>query len=451
MINCIKSYILNNGMIIRGDTVWVALSGGADSSCLLHILIEMSNEFGITIKAVHVNHGLRGAQADADEQFCKDICGKYNIELSVYHEDVKKIAEDRGMTIEQAGRSVRYGIFKKYCPGKVALAHNMNDNAETLLMNLMRGSGTAGMSGISAVNGKYIRPLLKTQRADIEQYCADNNVKYVDDSSNNDTIYFRNAVRHKLLPVMKDITGKDIIPILVRASETMALDNQFIEIAAGEEYKRIVYIEDESAMINNNLLNELHPALTARVLRMAVEKIKGNLTDIENRHMILLADMAKQNSTGSAVNLPDGVTALVQFGKTIISKDIKKQNFEYILPVPGKIFIKEKDIYITSRLCTDIKTSDPGETVHYFSEKSCKTGFTVRNRRNGDIIRPWKGRGTAKLKKYFIDRKIPRHVRDNLMLITCGVDVAYIEGMEYGKDYMPTAGESAVEVEIERR
>lgn len=447
----IKSYILNNGMIVRGDTVWVALSGGADSSCLLHILLQLSTELDITIKAVHVNHGLRGAMADTDEQFCKEICGNYGIELLGFHEDVKKIADDMGMTIEQAGRTVRYEIFEKHCPGKVALAHNMNDNAETLLMNLMRGSGTTGMSGISPVSRKYIRPLLKTQRADIEQYCADNNVRYVEDSSNIDTIYFRNAVRHELLPLMKDLAGKDIVPILDRASEIMALDNQFIVAAAEEVYKNIVSVEEDSAIINNKLLTDLHPALSARVLRKAIEAIKGNIANIETRHMILLLDMAKQNSTGSAVNLPDGVTALVQFGKTVVRNDAKKQNYEYLLPVPGKIFIKEKGVYVTSGLCKEVEKSSPAETVHYFSANSCKDGFTIRNRRNGDIIRPWKGRGTAKLKKYFIDRKIPRHIRDNLMLIACGENVAYVEGMEYGKDYMPIEGETAVKVEIERR
>ena len=451
MKDSVKSYIKHNGMIARGDTVWVALSGGADSCCLLHILNDMSDELGITLNEIHFNHELRGNESDSDEQFCRDVCSGYNIELEVYRKDIKKISSDKGMTIEQAGRSARYEIFEKRCTGKVAIAHNMNDNAETLLMNLIRGAGATGLSGISAVNGKYIRPLLKTTRADIEQYCRINNVKYITDKSNADTVYFRNAVRHDLLPVMNDIAGKDIVSILDRASEKMALDNNFINNKADEAYKKITSTEDGSVSIDNLAAINLHPALLSRVLRRSIEEIKGNLTDIESRHIALLTNMIKTNGTGSAVNLPDGVTATVQFGKTIIREDKESLIFEYFLPIPGKIFIKERGIHVTTRICKDAEETTPSGDVHYFSLNSCKDRFTVRNRRNGDIIRPWKGRGTAKLKKYFIDKKVVRHTRNSLMLIACNENIAYIEGMEYGKNFLPVAGESVVEVVIERR
>ena len=451
MKEIVKAYINNNGMIVQGDTIWVALSGGADSCSLLYLLNDIKLDFKLILKAVHINHQLRGDESERDEKFCRKLCAQNGIELSVYYADVKQIASDKGMTIEQAGRSARYEIFEANCPGKVALAHNMNDNAETLLMNLLRGTGSAGMSGISHMVGKYIRPLIKISRTAIETYCTDNDIKYVTDSSNEDTVYFRNAVRHKILPLMNEITGKDVVPVLNRASESVGIDSDFIDKVADEAYTQYVTVKEGKTTIENSCILTLHQAILTRILRKAIESVKGNLTDIEARHIVLMINLLANNKTGEAVNLPSGVNALVQFGKTIIHNEIIKVDFEYLLPIPGKISIREKNLEITTEICNDFEKANPCGSVHYFSGKFCKDGFFVRNRRNGDIIKPWKGRGTTKLKKYFIDRKVERHLRDSLMLITCNDSVAYIEGMEYGKDFLPSNGEDVIKVVIERR
>lgn len=451
MKDIVKAYINDNNMIIRGDTIWVALSGGADSCSLLHLLNALQADLEFNLKAVHINHQLRGDESQRDEKFCKDLCAKNGIELSVYYADVKQIAKDKGMTIEQAGRTARYEIFENNCPGKVALAHNMNDNAETLLMNLLRGTGATGMSGISHMIGKYIRPLIKVPRASIETYCKDNGVEYITDSSNKDTIYFRNAVRHKILPMMNEITGKDVVPVLNRASESVGNDCDFIDQSTEKAYEQYVVEKDGKANIENSDILSLHQAILTRILRRAIESVKENLTDIESRHIALMIDLINRNKTGEAVNLPGGVNVLVQFGKTIIFKEIIKVDYEYLLPIPGKIFIKEKNLAITTEICDNSPKADPRGNIHYFSGKVCKEGFFVRNRRNGDIIKPWKGRGTTKLKKYFIDKKVERHLRDSLMLITCNDSVVYIEGMDYGKDFIPLNNEGAIKVIIERR
>ncbi|MCD6323054.1 MAG: tRNA lysidine(34) synthetase TilS [Clostridiales bacterium] len=451
MKNFVKAYINDNGMIVRGDTIWVALSGGADSCSLLHLLNDIKTDINFILKAVHINHQLRGDESEGDEKFCRTLCAENGIALSVYNADVKQIAKDKGMTIEQAGRSVRYNIFETKCPGKVAIAHNMNDNVETLLMNLIRGTGTTGMCGISHMTGKYIRPLIKISRASIENYCADNGIKYVTDSSNEDTVYFRNAVRHKILPLMSEITGKDVVPALDRASESIRIDADFINKAADEAYTQYVTAKDGKTIIDNRCARNLHHAVLTRILRRAIESVKGNLTDIEARHIVLIVALLTNNKTGDAVNLPDGVNALVQFGKTIIHKEILKEDYEYLLPIPGKIVIKEKNLEITTEICDNFEKANPQGNVHYFSGKYCKDGFFARNRRNGDIIKPWKGNGTTKLKKYFIDKKVERYTRDSLLLITCNDSVVYIEGMDYGKDFIPSNDEDTIKVIIERR
>lgn len=451
MKETIKSYIIENGMIAAGDTVWAAISGGADSVCLFHILKSLSPEIGFTLKAVHVNHLLRGDESDSDEIFCKNLCKENDVELSIYKADIKKTSSDKGMTLEQAGRSARYEIFEKKCPGRVALAHNMNDSAETILMNLLRGSGTTGLCGIKPVTGKYIRPLIETPRIEIESFCMRNKISYRTDSSNADTVFFRNAIRHKAIPLLNTITEKDIAPMLIRTAKAVSLDDDFINEAAKKAFLEHVKIDKERSIISNTGIINLHQSLAARVIRMAIEEIKGNLTDIESKHMKLLLNIMYENRTGSAVSLPDGINALVQFDKTIIYKDTEELNFEYKLPVPGKIFVKEKNLEISAEICKTHEIAGSNEGILYFSEECAKEGFFVRNRRNGDIIKPSKGCGTVKLKKYFIDRKIDRHARNQLMLIVCGDSVAYIEGMDYGKEFLPVAGKPTVKVILKRR
>lgn len=442
----VTEYISGNNMIVRGDTIWVALSGGADSSCLLHLMNELKDEIGFTLKAVHVNHQLRGVESDGDEEFCRRICAEEGIKIEVHHVDVTKMAKDEKMTIEQAGRKARYDIFNDMCDGKVATAHNMNDNAETVLMNMVRGTGTLGLCGIRPVYGKYIRPLLKTPRESIEKYCLDNGIDFIKDSSNDDTVFFRNAVRHKVLPLLNEISQKDVVPVLDRAADSIAIDNAFINEMAGSAFSDLVEMDNGVATIDNDGIGKLHPALSARVVRKAVEFVKGDLKDIESIHTNLVTDIIMENRTGAAVNLPGGLNSLVQFGKTLVFKDIPTEDYEYKLPIQGKIFIEEKNLYITVEICENHKKAEPEGNVHYFSDALCEGGFSVRNRRNGDIIKPWKGLGTVKLKKYFIDRKINRPARDMLLLIARGNSVAYIEGYDYGRDYMPTGVGRTVKV-----
>lgn len=451
MLDKVKEFISDNKMISRGDTVWVALSGGADSICLLNVLNKLKDKIGFELKAVHVNHMLRGAEGDRDEAFCREACGRLGIDIAVYYANVRQMAADLGMTIEQAGRKARYDIFDDKCPGKIAIAHNLNDNAETLLMNLVRGTGTAGLSGISCVNGSYIRPLLKTSREDIEKYCLDNKIEYVYDSSNEDTAYFRNAVRHRVIPLLDEITGRDTITVLNRAASSISADNRFIDHEAELAFEKYAVIGENRVVLDNKGIVMLHPALLSRVARKAVEAVRGSLKDIEEKNTQLLLDIIKSNRTGAAVDLPGGITALVQFGSTIISNEKPMGEFEYMLPVPGKITVKELGITLTARLTDAAGKPDPGGDIHYFSQASCTEGLTVRNRRNGDIIKPWKGAGTAKLKKYFIDRKIERSARDRKLLITCGNKVVFIDGMAYGVDYMPKQGNKIIMISIERR
>jgi tRNA(Ile)-lysidine synthase len=185
-----KENILNKKMAAPGDAIMVALSGGADSVCLLSLMKKLGDDIGLEISAVHVNHMLRGADSDEDEEFCRSLCEAMEVPLRTYRRDVSAYAFEHRMTLEEAGRTVRYELFNEAKADKVAIAHNMDDNAETFIINLVRGAGSAGLSGISDNSGKYIRPLMIFRKSEILNYCKDEDIAFRTDSSNDDTVYF---------------------------------------------------------------------------------------------------------------------------------------------------------------------------------------------------------------------------------------------------------------------
>lgn len=435
-------------MAAPGDAIMVALSGGADSVCLLSLMKKLSDEIGLGISAVHVNHMLRGTDSDADEEFCISLCEAMEVPLRTYRRDVSAYALEHRMTLEEAGRTVRYELFNEANVDKVAIAHNMDDNAETFIINLVRGAGAAGLSGISDNVGKYIRPLMIFRKNEILNYCKDEGIAFRTDSSNDDTVYFRNFVRHRLIPMIDEITGRDTVPIINRTAGMIASDEDFINIECEKAFKDCVKTDDSYATINNAIFNMLHEAIASRLLRKVYASVEGTLKDFEKKNTDALMDMIRKGKTGDSIDLSSSTYAIVQFGTTIIRGREETEDYEYILEVPGSIYISERDITINS-------------TFGHAFNGSCEKGFiciesasaiplTVRNRRDGDRFTPARGNGTKKLKKYFIDHKIDRMERNKVFLLIFSGKIAYIEGMEHAKGFVPSEGCGFVRIGIER-
>ncbi len=443
-----KENILKKHLAAPGDVITVALSGGADSVCLLSLMKKLSSDIDIEIKAIHVNHMLRGIESDADEDFCKNLCADLDIPINIFKRDVSLFAEQNKMTLEEAGRAMRYGLFSDRFYSKVAIAHNMDDNAETFLINLVRGAGSLGLSGISEVSGKYIRPLLIFRKNEIVNYCLAEGLEFRTDSSNEDTRYFRNSVRHKLIPMIDGITGRDTVPILDRTAGIIASDDNYMNMECEKAFNACVSLDDSYASINNDKFKGLHEAIATRVIRKAYAAVEGTLKDFEKKNSDSLIEMIKTGKTGDSIDLSARTYAILQFGTTIIRDRIELNDYEYILEIPGSIYIKERDITLHAELC--------GKYT-----KTCGEGFiciardnpgpiTVRNRRDGDRFSPEKGNGTKKLKKYFIDHKIHRMERNKVFLLIFGGKIAYIEGMDRGKDFTPDDGSKYIKIGIER-
>ena len=224
----VKKAIADHNMIRRGDCLVVALSGGADSVSLLHVLHGLSDELGITLAACHVNHGLRGEEADSDMRFCIDLCESIGVELKLLQTDVRS-AQRKHESVEEAARRVRYDFFAQVSHGgKLATAHNANDSAETVLLNMMRGTGLKGLCGIPPVRDNIVRPLIYCSRAEVEDYCAENKLGYVTDKTNLCDDYTRNKVRHNLLPEMQKINGS-FLDTVTRMEKNLREDSDFLE------------------------------------------------------------------------------------------------------------------------------------------------------------------------------------------------------------------------------
>ena len=226
VLHALKKY----NMLEKGGTVVVGLSGGADSVCLTHALWSIKDELDLTLVAAHVNHGIRGGEAQRDEDFCKAFCEKYGIEFKVLKADIPALSQQQGLGEEECGRKVRYEFFSSLAGenGKIATAHNLNDNAETLLFNLTRGTALKGAGGIPPVRDNIIRPLILTPREEIERYCADNSLSFITDSTNLKNEYTRNKIRNIIIPQLKEINS-DAVSALAGFCEYAREDSVFLE------------------------------------------------------------------------------------------------------------------------------------------------------------------------------------------------------------------------------
>ncbi|MCD8036180.1 MAG: tRNA lysidine(34) synthetase TilS, partial [Clostridiales bacterium] len=325
-IDTIKKY----NMLQRGDSIVAGLSGGADSCALVHVLAGIREKFGIDVAAVHINHGIRGSEADADEKFAKAFCEGLGVKFIVYHCDVPAEAVRRGLGEEETGRLIRYEKFRETAEmlgaNKIAVAHNLNDRTETFLMNLCRGAGMKGLSGIPAVSGNIIRPLIECSRESIEKYCAENSIDFRTDSTNLQNEYTRNKIRNVLIPWLKENINPAADMNIASAAELLREDEAFLEDIAEDVLSRAtVEKHDDFTALDCDVLLKEKPVVVRRVLRKALRGLRPDLKDFSRVH-IENTEKILHGETGRKINLPDGVTAQKSYGRLELSRrrDIAK-------------------------------------------------------------------------------------------------------------------------------
>lgn len=438
----VLKYISDNSMIQRGDKVLVALSGGPDSVCLLHILCSLRDELNIEVFAAHVNHLIRGDEAFADEDYAKSLCESLNVDFFVKRVEVEKIAKEKSISTEMAGRDERYSFFdeikEKIGINKIAIAHNANDQAETLIMRIMRGTGLEGLVGIRPIrDGLYIRPILSLTREEIENYCEINNLDPRIDKTNLEELYSRNKVRLKMIPFIKDNFNSDIINTLNRLAYSASVDSDFIDGVVEEKYKEFCICNKDGVVINANAFLEKEAILT-RIIRKALMDVSGAFNNFEMKHIYDVINLQK-GKTGRRLDLTNKIIAINEYCNIHIAKDefINKQNQDELFKLNVENLIKSEKISIdfnSDSLSFEIVDNNgkidfsKDTNVKYFSFDGVET-INIRTRVNGDKMIPFGFKGEKKLKDIFINSKIPKEQRDKVSIIEFDSDIAWAVGV----------------------
>ena len=316
-------------MLEKKDSILVAVSGGADSISLVLLLLALKAKYIIKIGIAHLNHMLRDEESLRDEIFVKQFAKNLNLPFFCQQINVRAHAKNKGLSFEQAGRELRYEYFMQLANEhgytKIATGHNKEDNAELVLMNLLRGSGPKGLCGIPPIRDNiYIRPLIRISKTRILDFLKLENQDYMFDSSNNDTIYLRNKIRHQLLPHLESQFNGEIIDALDRLSNILKLDEDYLEEQTLKEYNNcLLHTDISSVSLSKKQLSDLHPGILNRVLRNAIKTVKNNLNQITQGHIKDIVQFAFNNLSGTSLDLPGRIRAYKQKDIIILKKEKK--------------------------------------------------------------------------------------------------------------------------------
>jgi tRNA(Ile)-lysidine synthase len=433
LVSRVERTVRRQGLFGPGDTLVVAFSGGADSTALLDLLFRLSG-YNLHLIAAHLNHCLRGVESDADEEFCRGAASRYAIPFESRRIDVRRVASKSRLNLEDAARRARIEfldeIGRKYGATAVVLAHHADDQAETVLMRLLRGSGMTGLSGMAYRNARgYVRPLLEITRSEIERYLRGCGLGWRNDASNSDTTYLRNRIRHQLLPLLEEYNPA--IRSCLAASASIVSDD---EALLGELTDRAVAgsctMGEGEIVCSVGQLNALNTALRRRVLRRAFKKLTGTLEGVGQCHIDAQCDLIDSRRPNSRLSLPQGVTAVREYDRLVLMRRGEAElesGFELPITGPGSYQLPSGGS-ITVEL-TGMTTFPTDPRTACFDLFKTPLPWLVRTFRPGDRIMPFGMKGRKKVKGIFIDRKIPLSERTRIPLLFCGDDLIWIAGM----------------------
>ncbi len=408
--------------IKHGDIVGAAVSGGIDSMVLLDVLCNLRTEMNIILVAFHFEHGIRGEKSLEDMRFVLRECEKRDVKCVTGREDVLRLSREKGISVETAAREARYAFLDAQEAAFIATAHHAGDMAETVIMNLCRGSGLAGLCGIPAVRGRYIRPLLDIAREDIEKYAEKYGVSYVHDSTNDDTDYTRNYIRAQILPRLKAVNDQSILHICqtakLLAEDEAALTQAAIHADGIKETKCGVAV-DIDALFNQPI------AVRKRMLRLALRRHWG-LMDLTQGHADDLLNLAEKRRSGKRIELPHGLWAAVEYGKLSIGKNKGKTYNNTLIDFHGEGRYMFGNTVLVCGQCRTALSFMQG--TEYFDSESLN-GACFRTRREGDYIYPLGLGGKKRLSDYLSDRKVPLRQRDYLVVLARGSEVLWVVGI----------------------
>lgn len=453
----IEKFIQKYHMLTCGDKVIAGVSGGADSVCLFLMLLELREKIGFDLIAVHVHHGLRGEAADQDQRFVEALCEQHRIPLEIFRVNLESIAKKRKQSLEEAGRMVRREAFdsvcQKYGGNKIALAHHQNDNAETLLWNLSRGTGLDGLGGIRPVNGKFIRPLLCMNRKEIEEYLAKRKQSYCIDETNAGTDYTRNKLRHLVLPILEEQVNSSAVRHMNETMEQIWELQEYMQEQVEAAYQECVQEHSEKAcwiQIQQNSFETFPELIKKMVIRKGMEQVGGKKRDLSHKHVDVMMELMNKQ-VGRTLDLPYEMHAKRNYEgirlekrRTYSSGEEKKaeimQECMSELNIPGETILADRNLKVRCKILEkpkNLSIKDIPQKIYtkWFDYDIIKSSLYIRTRQAGDnIVIDEKGH-QKKLKSWFVDEKIPKEVRDSQLLLAENNDILWVLGHRMSKAY----------------
>lgn len=456
LVRQVQTYIDAHRLIPPDSLVVAAVSGGADSLSLLLLLSELKQNNRFELEALHVHHGLRGCHADADLLFVQEWCRQLGLVCHVRHMDVAGLAGREAIGIELAARRARQSCYEELVrvnadrTVRIALAHHRDDQAETLLLHLGRGSGLDGLAGMKPAEGFLVRPLLDLSRTEIESWLRSRQIVWRTDASNAERFTIRNRLRLDVLPAWRDALGYDPAPVLCRTAKRLSTDRDLLDSLAGEAYQRLLLPGEhggESCQLDHSLWLALHPALQVRCLRLLWQQATGSGKDLEAVHIGLILAFLQKARSGQSIDLPNhwrlaaeqGIFTILPAGRHR-PDGAKSPVAGVFLNLPGITNLPQLSIFVDADFIENEEHIVYNSAMEFFRLNAIR-GCILRLRQPGDRIHPVGRKVGKSLKKFLNEQAVSPGDRDSLPVIACGSEVVWLPGYTAGEEFAARRGD----------
>ena len=443
----VQAFVEKHHMLSPGDRVIAGISGGADSVCLLFVLLQLSKELAFKVHVVHVNHGIR-AEAGEDAAYVQTLCRQYDLPFTLVEADVRTRADREKRSEEETGRLVRYEAFEKVCAQvggtKIAVAHNANDQAETMLFHLFRGSGLTGLCGIRPVREQIIRPLLCVERGEIEDFLQQKGMSYCIDKTNEEDTYTRNRIRHHILPYAREWVSEGAISHMTNTAQLLQETEDFVKQVTQVAYDKCVTSvgreTDQGLQLQIPEALTYPPLIRKYLILSVLEECIPARKDVTARHVNAVVSFL-ENPGNRCLSLPGGFVARREYDRLIVERDPVGQE------LPGQAWTIDPadtgEIGIPGLGALEFQVFDrkfledipQNQYTKWFDYDKIKESLTLRTRKEGDYLTIDRGLSRKSLQDYMVNEKIPRQVRDQVWLLADGQHILWVIGYRISQAY----------------
>jgi tRNA(Ile)-lysidine synthase len=431
-------------MLSGEEKVLAGLSGGPDSVCLLHVLALLKERLSLNLVSLYIDHNMRPNETQKEIEFCRKLSEYLDVLFISKAIDVKSYAREHKMNIQEAARQLRFRIFdetsQEIGADRIALGHTADDQAETVLMRIFRGSGPKGLAGIPPVRKNIIRPLIETERSEIEQYLYENKIDSVIDSSNTKKDYLRNRIRLSFIPMLREF-NPGITETLSKTASIFRDEDRYFEVIVTKTLMKLISRKTDSRIeLFLAPFEIMDKVIMRRVLRRAIDETRG-LRGISFIHIEDITDLIKAGRPGDRLYLPGGIRAIKEYSTLLLTSEPPVKLSTYILEIPGQTVLKEAGVLIKASLTEpSLETSSAIEQANAVTLDADKLIFPLmaRPRAKGDFFYPLGFGRRKKLQDFFVDLKMPREERDKIPLIISGNDIIWIAGCRGDERYKVT-------------